>query len=342
MERAMMPIRWMVFVVALMGCATTNPGGRPGRSDPALVDPPPRAGAEAVLIVMPLSPDFMEMRRGLVSELTRSFNVVTHPVDTGATADELAGAITKHRPACLVLMNNETVTLFRDLQQRPTQAPLPPAVIVMTSFLEDVRPSLRNATGIAYEVPGVTAFTGLRSLMTAPLTRVGVVYRPMFRPFIERQRQMAQREQVELVAVEVPKEVSPAELEGALSKLLSSNPPVDALWMLNDNGLLRDATFIEDTWRAALRQRSVPLIVGVANLVDPRASLGAFAVVPDYEALGLQTANLIFDLADNDWRADEHDVELPLSVKTIIDLKQMRDKFGLRPGGVSHVDRVLE
>jgi len=70
--------------------------------------------------------------------------------------------------------------------------------------------------------------------------------------------------------------------------------------MLNDNGLVRDAEFVDDTWRTELSDAKMPLIVGVPNLVAPGSSLGTLAVVPDHEALGLQAANLVFDLSDND------------------------------------------
>jgi putative ABC transport system substrate-binding protein len=70
--------------------------------------------------------------------------------------------------------------------------------------------------------------------------------------------------------------------------------------------------------------------------------VGALAVVPDHEALGLQAANLIFDLADNDWKITKRTIEQPLSVKTVVDLKQVRERFGLKPDALPHIDRPLD
>ena len=112
--------------------------------------------------------------------------------------------------------------------------------------------------------------------------------------------------------------------------------------MLNDNGLVRNAAFVDDTWRAELSESKLPLIVGVPNLVEPSFPLGTLAVVPDHEALGLQAANLLFDLADNDWQVESHPVELPLSVKTVVDIKLVRANFGLRPDALKHIDKPLE
>ena len=36
--------------------------------------------------------------------------------------------------------------------------PLPPSLVVMASFLEELRSELRNSSGVAYEVPAVSAF----------------------------------------------------------------------------------------------------------------------------------------------------------------------------------------
>jgi len=65
-------------------------------------------------------------------------------------------------------------------------------------------------------------------------------------------------------------------------------------------------------------------------------------VVPDHEALGLQAGNLIFDLAEAGWQTERHAIDLPLSVKTIVDLRQTRDRFQLRPDAIDRIDKALE
>jgi putative ABC transport system substrate-binding protein len=196
-------------------------------------------------------------------------------------------------------------------------------------------------TGIAYEVPGVTAFMNLRMVVALPINRIGVVFRPAFAPFIERQKALAMREHVELVPVAVPADVTAEGLRDAV-RTLAEHSKVDAVWMLNDNGLIRDGAFLAETWRAVLRDAKLPLVVGVPNLVDPAEPFGTLAAVPDHEALGLQAANMIFDLADNDWNVKDRAIELPLSIKTVVDVKQVRECFGLKSDALQHIDRALE
>ncbi len=330
------------ILLFLAACATTgNEYGVPTPVFPPITDPPARRGAPDLLIAMPNSPNFVEVRKSLVSEVQKNFNIHTYAVGPQTTAADFASVIQTVRPVCVVLMNNATMNLYRQYQTANPTTPMPPAVLLMASFVEEVQPRLRRATGISYEVPGVTAFVHLRSVIGVPINRVGVIYRLPFRRFVERQKLLAAKEHVDLISVSVPDDVTAAGLREALHNLATSSK-VDAVWMLNDNGLVRNAAFVDDTWRAELSESKLPLIVGVPNLVEPSFPLGTLAVVPDHEALGLQAANLLFDLADNDWQVESHPVELPLSVKTVVDIKLVRANFGLRPDALKHIDKPLE
>jgi hypothetical protein len=328
--------------LTLAGCATTSPGGStPAPTATAFTDPPIKPDVPTILVAMPSSPDFVDARRGLVAEVQRSFNVATLLVTRDTPVADIAAAIESAKPACVVLMNNVTLGMFQAYEATHMDRPALPTVVIMTSLLDEVRTQLRRVAGISYEVPGVTAFVNLRAIIETPINRVGVVYRPVFRNFINRQKELSVKEHVAIIGRELPRDFTADDLRMALRSLITQDR-VDALWMLNDNLLVRDAQFLDDTWRAELRVAKLPLIVGVSNLVDPTTSLGTLAVVPDHEALGLQAANLVFDLADTGWRVERHGIDLPLSVKTIVDLKQVRDLFQLRPDAVTRIDKVLE
>jgi putative ABC transport system substrate-binding protein len=290
---------------------------------------------------MPESPDFMDARRGLLAEIKRDFNVTTLVVTPATTVEQLAASIERTSPVCLVLMNNSTLNLFQSYQALPGPRAIPPAVVLMTSLLEETSIRLKHITGIAYEVPGVTAFVNLRMVVTLPINRIGVVFRPAFGHFIERQKKLAAREHIELVSIPVPADVTADGLRAAL-RALSEGRKVDAVWMLNDNGLIRNGEFLSETWQSVLHDTKLPLLVGVPNLVDPAEPFGTMATVPDHEALGLQAANLIFDWADKDWNVNDRSIELPLSVKTVVDIKQVRDRFGLKQDALRHIDCPLD
>ena len=65
-------------------------------------------------------------------------------------------------------------------------------------------------------------------------------------------------------------------------------------------------------------------------------------MVPDHEALGVQSAQLIYKLAETEWRTEEHPVELPISTLTVANLRRLLELRGLRPAADERVDRVVE
>jgi putative ABC transport system substrate-binding protein len=327
---------------AIVSCATSGVVEQRGQKTAStIVDPPAKPDAKTVLIAMPESPDFVDARKGLIAEIERNFNVTTLVITPATTVEQLAASIERTSPVCLVLMNNGTLNLFQKYQALPGPRTIPPAVVLMTSLLEEASTRLKNTTGIAYEVPGVTAFVNLRMVVSTPINRIGVVFRPAFGHFVERQKGLAAREHIELVPVAVPADVTADDLRAAL-RTLSEGNRVDAVWMLNDNGLIRDGAFVSETWYSVLHNAKLPLLVGVPNLIDPAEPFGTMATVPDHQALGLQAANMIFDLADNGWNVSDRGIELPLSVKTVVDIKQVRDRFGLKPDALRHIDRPLD
>jgi hypothetical protein len=329
----------LAALLLLTACAASMPGPNTAPPPPPIADPPRRPGKPLILISMPDSPSFRSVRRALVEEIKKDLDVVTQIVDSGTTLASFAAEIDRNRPSCLVLMDNPTVRLYRAYQKAGT-GPALPALVVMASFLEELRGELRNASGVAYEVPGVTAFVNLRSVIERPVARVGVVHRPPFRRFVERQKLLAIKEQVTVVAEEVPPDPSAADVRRALRSLRMSG--VDALWVLNDNALLKDAQFLEAAWRPEIVSLGVPVVVGVPTLVSAEARFGTFAVLPDLDALGVQAANVLFEISESDWHAGDHPVELPVSTLTVVNMRQVRQQFGLRDGATRRIDRSIE
>jgi len=304
-------------------------------------DAPPQAGRDTVVVLTPLEQETREMWTSLVQELGSEFNVATVPVSRTTGARHLAGALERLHPACVVVVDNRTLELYRQLQSERPTAEFPPAVVVMTSFLERAIGGLRGATGIAYEVPAVSSIVALREVSEVEVQRVGVVHRQTFRDVIAKQKELAALEKVELVPIAVPNDPTPEIVEDSLDRLVVEQK-VDALWVVNDNRLLT-GELIMNSWLPVLRFRPIPVIVGVSALVHPEVHFGTLAVLPDHAELGVQAANLIFDLADGGWQLEPGgQVELPLRVMTVVDVKQVDDYFGLEPDALAKIDQAVK
>jgi len=335
-----MKLLHLALAALLLGACAGTPtqGGNPAQSAP-LADPPRRPGKALVLLAMPDSASFRTVRRALVDEIKKDFDVATLIVDSRTDPATFGAQVDAAHPTCLVLMDNPTVKLYRAYQKAHQGPPLP-AVVVMSSFLEELRADLPNTSGVAYEVPGVTAFVNLRSVIERPVTRVGVLHRPSFRRFVERQKALAAKEQITVLPVEVPSEATSSDVRNALRSFHGAGQ-IDALWVLNDNTLLRNGAFLETVWRPEIASLNVPVIVGVPTLVSAQARFGSFAVLPDLEPLGVQAANVLFEISENDWKAGEHPVELPVSTVTVVNMRQVK-QFGLREGADRRIDKVIE
>ena len=298
-----------------------------------------KSGAPLVLVCMPETRQTQEVWRGLSDELGRDLDLVAMRTEGDRAGRIIAGGIERYRPSALVLMNNPTVEGYRRVQEASPRRAFPPAVIVMSSFLEGV-PRLRQTTGISYEVPLITVVTNLRKLVATPIERIGVIHRPGLHGFVTRQAALAQREQTIVVREQVSHRSNSSEIKRALRRLKQR---CDAIWVLNDDRLLTPQ-LLADGWLEGLNERPwIPVIVGAPSLVSPSQSFGTFAVLPDHTALGTQAASLLLDIADDGWSlADAARIELPLSTTTTVDLKQARERFALRPSALAQVDNVLE
>jgi len=333
-------LAWLGALLLAAGC-TPAPEVAPQKSDLAFHDAPIQAGRDTVAVLTPLETETQEMWESLVQELGEEFNVATVPVGRSTGARHLARELERLRPSCIVVVDNRTLELYRQLQvERPAEV-FPPAVVVMTSFLDRAIGGLRRATGIAYEVPAVSSIMSLREVARLDVQRVGVVHRQTFQAVIAAQTKLAALEKVELVPVAVPNDPTPEAVEDSLDRLVVEEN-VDALWVVNDNRLLTTELLV-NSWLPVLRFRPIPVIVGVSALVHPEVHFGTLAVLPNHAELGVQAANLIFDLADNDWQLEqERQIELPLRVMTVVDVDQVDDYFGLKDDALSKIDQAVK
>jgi len=309
--------------------------------EPTLHTEPRREGFDTVLVLLPNTRETRQLWESFQQELSSEFDVIPAIIKGSTTEAELGALIDKEKPRTVVLVNNPTVKLYQRWQATlPPQTPAIPTVILMSSFLEEFYQAVPNATGIAYEVPLITSVVNLRTYLDREIRRIGVVTRPAFSNYVARQQKLAAIEGASIVEIPVGEHPTEEEIEDAV-EVLCTKVKIDALWVLNDNELLAADTIVKG-WMPALEGCRVPVIVGVGALVNPEVHFGSFAMLPDHEALGAQAAELVYELADEDWVVGDRGVQLPLSVTTTVDIKQARAHLGFREEMLSNVDVVVE
>jgi hypothetical protein len=319
--------------------------GGVGNGDPS---PTPDGGpvdtAAAGGVVLVLGPQIAaanEVVSGLRDELADHYQIVEHKVTAETSVEALAQIIREVEPRVLVLLDNPTVRLYRAFQAaQPPRSRFPPAVVLMAAFLEQVSSSLENTTGISYEVPAVTGFVNLRSLLGRPLRKIGVLYRHGFEGFVAREGELAAAEGFKLAGRVLDDGDRLKAVKRGLRRLLDYDH-VDAIWVLNDSALLYPELLVR-AWLPVLRHGHVPVMVGVSSLVSAKLAFGTFAVLPDHRALGTQAAGLIDNLANANWVVGTHRPLLPVAVEKVLDVGMARALAPIREEKLREVDRLIE
>ncbi|MDB5048364.1 MAG: hypothetical protein JWO30_1435 [Fibrobacteres bacterium] len=299
--------------------------------------------ADRILILRAEGVNFQETTRSLEHELGPEFQCEDRVLGSGMDAGVLSVAIAKSRPKALVLMDNDAIKLYAEVQKQwRDSVPYPPSISLMAIRVDKAISGLQRATGIFYEVPGVTILVNLRSLVSEPVRRVGVIVRPSMEDFVRESAKWCKYENIELIPFSVPedrKDVARAVRQGV--RRLRDQEQVDALWILNDNFFLTPE-IISGGWLPALERFRKPVLVGVENFVTARSRFGTFAILPDHYGLGVQAAGMILRLKEEEWELDgTGKVEQPLAVLKILNLEQARKSVHVKEAGLVEVDKVI-
>ena len=131
----------------------------------------------------------------------------------------------------------------------------------------------------------------------------------------------------------------PLKIKTGLATLLKKG--IDALWVVNDNGLLNQNSLIKG-WIPSIKKANIPVIVGVKRLISTKFNFGSFAIVPDHNALGAQGANLIAEIMASHWLIGDRKIEQPLSVEKMVNLDIFAKKgIKVRRDELNRLDKII-
>ncbi len=298
--------------------------------------------ADTILIIRSSGDNFSEVANSISLDLKEEFTIVEEIIDERISAKKTAKIINHHNPALIVLMNNNTIKNFKKYQQSlPDEAVRIPSLLLMSSLLSEEIKGLENSTGISYEVPIVTSVVNLRTILKIKDVKLGVVYRQFLRSFIERNAAYCKKEGIQMIRAFVPSgSANYTELlKTGLESFTSSQIGVNMIWVPNDPEFLtREA--IRNVWVPFSEKHSLPIIVGVENMVSTNVNFGTYAVIPDHSALGQQAAELIYEIRDRGWYIDLNIVEPPISIYQILNPMKIKTKYQV-DDEITDVDKVI-
>ena len=300
------------------------------------------ADKPSLLVIRAHSKDFQDSMEGLSGELSNDFAIHELLLSNNLTVKDVEKKIREVSPKVVVLMDNKATSLFKAYQsQQPGSAQPIPSVSIMGVFINLSLKGIKNATGISYEVPIVTSIVSLRAALDRPFSKVGIVHREILKEFLETNKTYCNREGVEIVNYEIPSE---GDVSGKVKKYLKKcmkDDKVDAIWVPNDNNLL-NSEMLQEVWLPFASKFKKPIIVGVEVLVNPKFNFGTFAVIPDHKSLGMQAAEKVFDIMDNNWQVESSAIDPPTSVYKVINFKQVKEWYGIGEDQLKNVDKIVK
>ncbi len=280
---------------------------------------------ERLLAILPAGESFQQALSGMKSDLGVRYTWKTFDPDTRNAQDSLVKLCTEYAPRGLVLMDFRAVALAKRMQARDSIFAALPKFVLMTLKAEDATRGLRNTLGVRFEVPAYAVFTQLRTLSETEFTRIGVFHRRIFSDFVEDSRRLLSREKLELVGhcidCDGDEPLSEEEIIKRRGKGWEKlrDADVEVVWMLPDNAMV-NAVSLEKFWIPRFRRSKVPLVVPLAHLAGKQTKLGLYSAYPDYFQLGIQAAQQVVHVLEEEADPSTLGFESLISVQTTFNL----------------------
>ena len=115
---------------------------------------------------------------------------------------------------------------------------------------------------------------------------------------------------------------------------------IDALWILNDNHLINNK-LLHQVWLPELRHSGKPVVAGIENLISEQVGLAHFAVVPDPVLMGVQAAEMVYEISEANWSAEGIRPRMPIGVQKILNMKKLDRSISVNKEAMLELDRVI-
>ena len=297
---------------------------------------------ERILVAMDKGAAFTEVYKGIKDDLDGEIPLSQWIIDKKAKPAQFGQQISKYKPSLIVLIGNQATTLYAKYQAGAKKSEYPPSLIIAALFADKLVKKVKNSTAIRYEIPAVTSMRNARLVFNRRFKTIGVIYRKWMNDIVDNNERFLKTEGFRLERVVLGsknKDVAGA-VKSGIDQLAKKG--VDAIWIVTDNKLL-NGKILQKAWIPGLAKHKMITVVNVEQLAQSKLQFGNFAVYPDLYGLGIQGANAIFEIQEEDWSVEDRDIEEPLSVKKTLN-KSMTKKRGLsvRKKGLNTLDKVIE
>ena len=295
--------------------------------------------------VLVLSPDrdyYAEMLNGLEQSIGDEIILHKFKISRQSSVQKFVEEFESIRPAAVIMVGNQSVSLYQRFQRINKERTYPPAIALATLHINSALSNVKNATGIRHDVPLSLAAAKLNLIAHKKVAKIGVIHRKYMSEIIERNSKLCEAEQIELVAIELPDKSSYSEKEIKRALKLLKRKKIDALWLVSDTALL-NSHMMMNVWMPNLGKLELPVIVNTDRLASTLLELGSISVTPDDLELGRQAGALLHKLLDPETAEIDGDFENIQSVKALVNLNILdKNKVRYKREFLSTFDEIVE
>lgn len=301
--------------------------------------------SDQVVVLSAKGTIFDQARNGLINEIRDEFVISMEEITDKTSIEEIDSLIDGYNPPkVVVLIGNNAIRLYNKYSHENKQKTESLQVVAILALdIQRAVTGIANVNCIAYETPMVTALVNFRRVLNKPLSKVGVLYRKSFEEFVKKHTEFCLNENIEIKGIEISDAAAKHQIEinNALMTLLKKEQ-VEAIWVANDNVLLKPE-LLGNVWIPVIKKyKKIPLVVGVESLVSSDLNFGTFAVIPDPVALGEQTAEIIYELKADDWSHSGVKIHPIISMYSVLNVKKASEVVNKEELKIYEVSKVID
>lgn len=265
---------------------------------------------ESLLLIRPLGIRYKIIEKELQSTLGNHFHIEIVAADSRLDVTDIEKKISQISPKAVIAVDHQAFITFKKYQTQLTFSENPIASIALLPILPHSRGSdLKNGIIISYEVPIAASIRKLEDKLKSSITNVGIIYRLHMKETIQQHINLGKEKNIRFVTYPLENRETDIQqkLQNHLETLLKDHS-VDALWIPDDPALFRPG-IVETVWKPYMKKSSLLIIVPQKSLLIDNSGFGTACVLPDYKALGKQTAQTITQMMSNNWIVADQEIK---------------------------------
>ncbi|NRA40040.1 MAG: hypothetical protein HRU15_17990 [Planctomycetes bacterium] len=284
------------------------------------------AATHKVLLLRSDVVQFKEVAESIAVGLDTELELIEYILGPQEGYQDIAARIDAVNPQIIIALDNKILNHVEQYQKNKQELSAP-VIGAMALDVSGRYAHMKNFCAIRFEVPGYVVVKGYMEMAEIELNEVLVIYRSsVSAQRIEQARRQLARENIHLRAIDID---TIAKSERRLKQYLQRDLPrlvkdekVDAVWVMEDNGLINRTTL--GLWLELARTQRKPFLSGLDVFASNDMDFCTYVASPRRSELGGQISNIAASIVLDGLKVQKIGIEDNISYRHIFNLKHAR------------------